>query len=170
VRPHDRKPCAMAGIVYLKLTGKVSNVIEGKSIKPGLENWIECTAFRINITKPHDRNTGFPSGRRYYEPITFVKDIDKATPRIASALITNDEITEAEFRFYDSINGAETLVYTIKTQKGTIASQRQFSSDTYDPALTDRPPQEEIGLVFQSITGEWHDGNFTWADNWGATV
>ena len=111
----------MAGIVYLKLTGQSQGVIEGKSVNPdfGRENAIECTAFRINITKPHDRNTGLSTGRRFYEPITFVKDIDKATPRIARALVTNEEITEAEFRFFDSINGAETLVYTVTTQKGT---------------------------------------------------
>lgn len=172
MRPHDRKPCAMAGIVYLKLTAKSQGVIEGKSVNPDFsrENAIECTAFRINITKPHDRNTGLSTGRRYYEPITFVKDIDKATPRIARALVTNEEITEAEFRFFDSINGAETLVYTVTTQKGTITSQRQFVSDTIDPALATRPPEEEVGLVFQSITGTWADGNIAWADNWGATT
>ena len=98
------------------------------------------------------------------------QDIDKATPRIARALVTNEEITEAEFRFFDSINGTETLVYTVTTQKGTITSQRQFVSDTIDPALATRPPEEEVGLVFQSITGTWADGNIAWADNWGATT
>jgi len=69
----------MAGIVYLKLTAKSQGVIEGKSVNPDFsrENAIECTSFRINITKPHDRNTGLSTGRRYYEPITFVKDIDQ---------------------------------------------------------------------------------------------
>ena len=85
-------------------------------------------SFRINVTKPHDRNTGFPTGRRYYEPITFVKDIDKATPQIARALITNEVIEEAQFRFFDSVGGAEALVYTVTTQNGTITSQRQFVS------------------------------------------
>ena len=159
----------MAGIVYLKLKGKTQGDIQGKSTQTGFdrENSIECTAFRINVGKPHDRSTGFPTGRRYYEPITFVKDIDKATPRIAQALITNEEIEEAEFRFFDSINGAETLVYTIKTVKGTIVSQRQFVSDTNDPALAVRPPEEEVGLVFQSITGTWADGQVSWTDSWG---
>ena len=161
----------MAGIVYLKLKGKTQGDIQGKSTQTGFdrENSIECTAFRINIGKPHDRSTGFPTGRRYYEPITFVKDIDKATPRIAQALITNEEIEEAEFRFFDSINGAETLVYTIKTLKGTITSQRQFVSDTNDPALAVRPPEEEVGLVFQSITGTWADGNIAFNDTWGSS-
>ena len=64
-------------------------------------------------------------------------------------------------------NGAETLVYTIKTLKGTITSQRQFVSDTNDPALAVRPPEEEVGLVFQSITGTWADGNIAFNDTWG---
>jgi type VI secretion system secreted protein Hcp len=168
VRPHDRKPCTVAGIVYLKLKGSQGD-IEGKSTTAGFgrENSIECTAFRFNIAKPHDRFTGFSTGRRYYEPITFVKDIDKATPRITHALITNEEIEEAEFRFFDSVAGTETLVYTIKTLKGTITSQRQFVSDTNDPALALRPPEEEVGLTFQSITGTWADGNIAFNDTWG---
>jgi type VI secretion system secreted protein Hcp len=162
----------MAGIVYLKLKGKVHGDINGKSTDPDFnrEGSIECTSFRINITKPHDRTTGLATGRRYYEPITFVKDIDKATPLIAQALTTNEVIEQAEFRFFDSVGGAETLVYTVTTQNGTIVSQRQFVSDTIDPVLANRPPEEEVGLVFQSITGKWEDGNLSWSDNWGQTT
>lgn len=170
MRPHDRKPCSVAGIVYLKLTGKVQQLIQGLSTNPDFDRAgsIECTAFRLNIVTPRDRGTGLSTGRRYYEPITFVKNFDQATPAIAKALVENEAIETAEFRFFDMVNGVEKLVYTILTEGGGISSQRQFVSDTVDPALAARPPQEEVGLVFQKISWTWDDPPVVAHDTWGS--
>jgi type VI secretion system secreted protein Hcp len=159
----------MAGIVYLKLIGNVQNQIKGSSTNPDFsrKDSIECMSFDLRIVSPHDKPTGLASGRRYYEPLLFVKDIDQATPAIARALTTNESILSAEFRFFDVVNGTEKLVYTMLTQGGHIVSQRQLV-DPFDPALSSRPPQERVGLVFQSITGTWDDPSVAWTDTWAA--
>jgi type VI secretion system secreted protein Hcp len=159
----------MAGIVYLKLMGKVQNQIKGSSTDQnfGRKDAIECKSFTLNVIRPHDRPTGLATGRRLYEPIQFIKDIDQATPGISKALVTNEEILSAEFRFFDVVNGTEKLVYTILTTGGRIVSQRQLAN-ALDAALLSRPPQEEVGLVFQSITGTWDDPNIVFTDTWAA--
>lgn len=161
----------MAGIVYLKLIGKVQNQIKGSSADPnfGRKDSIECRSFALNIIKPHDRLTGLQTGRRYYEPIQFIKDLDQATPGISKALVTNEEILSAEFRFFDVVNGQEKLVYTILAAGGRIVSQRQLNDAlAQNAAVSSRPPQEEVGLVFQSITGTWDDPNVVFNDTWAA--
>jgi type VI secretion system secreted protein Hcp len=160
----------MAGFVYLKLKGAKQGDIKGSSAEHTLEreDSIECTSFSLPIVSPRDRATGLASGRRYYEPIRFVKNFDKATPCIASAIVMNEMIERAEFKFFDVVNGTEALIYTILAENGAISAHRQFVSDTLDPASASRPPQEEVSLVFKSITGTWADGPVSWHDTWGA--
>jgi len=160
----------MAGFVYLKLTGNKQGEIKGSSTNADFErlNSIECTAFTLKVVSPRDKATGLASGRRYYEPILFVKNIDQATPAIANALVGNEVITSAEFRFFGVDAGVEALVYTVKAENGRISSQRQFVSDTLDPALGSRSPQEEVGLVFTKITWSWASPAVSGQDIWGA--
>jgi type VI secretion system secreted protein Hcp len=160
----------MAGIVYLKLTGNKQGEIQGSSTNTDFdrEHSIECTAFTFKVISPRDKATGLASGRRYYEPIQFVKNIDQATPGIARALVENEVITSAQFRFFGVESGAEKLVYTVLAENGRISSQRQFVSDTLDPALASRPPQEEVGLVFTQITWSWDSPAISGQDTWGA--
>jgi type VI secretion system secreted protein Hcp len=162
----------MAGLVYLKLTGNKQGEIQGSSTNTDFsrEHSIECTAFTLKVVSPRDKATGLASGRRYYEPILFMKNIDQATPGIARALVENEVITSAEFRFFgvDATTGVEALVYTVTAESGRISSQRQFVADTLDPALMSRPPQEEVGLVFTKITWSWANPAISGQDTWGA--
>ncbi len=158
----------MAGFVYLKLKGAKQGDIKGSSTEQTLERTdsIECTSFSLPIVSPRDRATGLASGRRYYEPIRFTKNFDMATPCIASAITTNELIEKAEFKFFDVVSGSEALIYTIEALNGAISAHRQFVSDTLDPVSASRPPQEEVSLVFKSITGTWAAPANSWQDTW----
>jgi type VI secretion system secreted protein Hcp len=153
--------------LFLKASG---NDIQGNSsqVSLGRENSIECLSFESSVITAREKGSGMATGRRQHNPIVFLKRIDKATPLIAKALCTN-EVIVGKFKFFrpnPTGDGTTQQFYTIDIAEGRIASQRQLSPNTIVPASTLEPPQEEVTIVFGSITWTYEDGGITHADTW----
>ena len=84
----------MALNAYLRLKGAKQGVIQGSSTQRGQEGKIVVVASNHEIIVPRDAATGLATGKRQHAPIIITKEIDKASPLLYTALVTNEQITE----------------------------------------------------------------------------
>lgn len=135
----------------------------------GREDSIECLSFQDGTRAARESFNGAASGRRNYEPIRFTKRFDKSTPLIAKALCNNEDI-KAEFKFFRPSpkgDGTTEHFFTIALEGARIAFIERNSPDCIDPALSNHPPVEEVGLVFNKViwtyetTGAAHDDSWS---------
>lgn len=148
--------------VYLSLKAN-GNDIQGESTvtSQGRANTIECMAFEFAVEISRAGATA--TGRRTYEPIRFVKRIDKSTPLLYKAL-TQNEVVEGKFRFFrpsPTGDGTTQHFYTIEFKNGRIASVRNSVDNLSHP---NQAPTEEVTIVFQSITWTYEIGGITHHD------
>jgi type VI secretion system secreted protein Hcp len=159
----------MAQTVHLYLTAN-GTAIPGDSSQTSLgrENSIECLYFDERCLTNREATTSMATGRRQYEPLTIRKAIDKSSPLIVKALVENQAI-DAIFKFFrpnPNGDGTTEQFYTISIKQGRIASVRTYLPFTLDPAVANQPAQEEVTMVFQSISWRYTNGGITFEDKW----
>lgn len=121
---------------------------------------IECQSFGFGISVPIDSATGAAAGRRQYSPITLVKRIDKASPLLMKALVTN-QIIDGVFKFFrppaDGKSASEHF-YTIEIKHGRVESVAQNGGSDV--------PTETVAFGFRAITCTFVKGGVTHSDDW----
>jgi type VI secretion system secreted protein Hcp len=146
---------ALAETVFMTARGSRQGDIQGGVTQRGREGSMQCTGFTSAIASPRDAASGLATGRRQIEPIRCTKRIDRASPQLLSALLTNEVLTNVTFRFLQRApNGAETVAYTVALTNASVASVRQF----LDP---DGLAQEEVSLAYQQGTVTFEQGGVT---------
>lgn len=165
----------MALNAYLILKGAKLGAINGGVTEKGKENSIEVHSFNVEIDSPRDATTGLPTGKRQHDPLVIVKVLDKSSPLLWQALVTNENLTQFVLQFWNSVpvqtgvgTGADTMVYTITLTNASIASIRQFMADNEIPANASLPVREEISFTYQKITWTWVQGGITATDDWSS--
>ena len=144
--------------LFLEING---TKIDGENPVTSLdrENSIQVLSISNAVTTPRDAASGQLTGARQHKPITFTKRIDKSTPLLYKALTQNEQITEAQFRFYRSAQGGgEELFYTIVLQNGYVS----FVGDA--GGKSDDVPTEMVSFVFQNITWTYEPTGTTHTD------
>lgn len=163
----------MADTISLTLTGPGSDPIEGDHSETTLER--ENTIEVLSLTQPQrtafERATGLATGRRFYEPITFTKRIDRASPKLRQALAQN-QVVSGSFRWFrpNPVGGSTQHFFTIEFTNGRIVSVEARLMNTLDPALAGLPPLEEVKLVFNTITWTFEEPGIMFVDTWSATT
>ncbi len=113
----------MAMNAYLKVKGAKQGDIKGSVIRKGLEGQIQVIAVLHEIISPRDAASGQATGKRQHKPIVITKEIDRSTPLLRQALVTNERLTECQLQFYTgSSSGAERCYFTIKLTDASITS------------------------------------------------
>lgn len=163
----------MATNIALILSTTTQGTIEGDSSVTTLDrgNTIEVLSLSSTQRKAFDRATLQVTGRRFYEPLTFTKRIDRSTPKLRRALALNEVVT-AEFRWYrpdPAGAGTEQKFLTVRLQNARIVTTMLRLPDTLDPDTRNLPPLEEIAIVFNTITWTYEDGGVTFEDEWIAS-
>jgi type VI secretion system secreted protein Hcp len=153
--------------LFLKANG---TDIEGETsvLSQGRDKSIEVLSFEDGVETAREKGSGMATGRRTYKPIKITCRIGKQTPLIAKALRANETI-DAVFKFYrphPEGTGEQQHYYTIELAKGRVSDIRRVSQDTLDPARSERPPTEEIGFVFHTITHTHEVDGKTDTDEW----
>lgn len=138
VNPPD--PDSVAGT--LAITGQ----------KQGSLGQIEVTGFSHEIVSPRDPASGLATGKRQHKPIVFSKEIDKATPLLLNALVTNENLSAVKFTMMS--NGQP--VATIELLNAGI-SDYVANGDT-----------EHWSFTYQKITWTWLDTGTSASDDWEA--
>jgi len=161
----------MAETVHLYLKANGAD-IKGESTQTSLERdgSIECVYLEHAVKTAREAGTGMATGRRQYEPLVVRKRIDKSTPLIAKALCEN-QVVDGIFKFFRPSpkgDGTTEQFYTIAFKQGRIATFKQVSPDSIEPATSTDPALEEIAFVFHTISWTYTDGGITHEDTWNA--
>ncbi len=135
-------PNAVAGTVMV--TGQ----------KQGAIGPIELTGMTHEIISPRDPASGLPTGKRMHKPFVFTKELDKSSPLLLNALVTNENLTKV-------------LIGLLRNGKlvATIALTNASISDYLTQGTT-----ESWSFTYQKITWTWLDGGITAQDDWEAPV
>ncbi|APR80522.1 Hypothetical protein A7982_05869 [Minicystis rosea] len=166
----------MAMMMYAYLKGQKSGQIKGSVLQKGREDSIGVIAVSHSIVSPRDVQSGLPTGQRMHKPFVFTKELDKATPPLYNILCTNENISEAVFKFWTpqiraaSGVGSEVQHFTIKLTNANIASIDFRMANIRHPDLVKFSEYEEVALTYQKIEWTWTDGGITAEDDWLARV
>ena len=100
-----------------------------------------------------------------------VKEIDKSSPKLWSALVNNENLTTWVLRFWAAAStGMEQEIYTITLTNASISSMREYMDDNLIPANATLPMLEEVAFTYQKIQWTWTDGGITAEDDWSSPV
>ena len=173
----------MAMQAYLKLTGLKQGQIKGSITQNTRQDKIGVQAVNHQIQSPRDPATGQPSGKRQHKPFIITKELDKSSPLLYQALVTNETISDWELQFFTTaINpqtgtGSEKNHYTVKLINATISSIDFFMEHTRKNAsgqtssfAEQQPEYEKVAFTYQKIVWTWNDGGITAEDDWEQPV
>lgn len=162
----------MALNAYLTLKGQKQGAFNGPVTQKGRENSILVHSFSNEIVSPRDPASGLPTGKRMHKPINILKEVDKTSPQLWTALVSNENLTTWELKFWSpSATGVEQQIYTIELTNASIASIREYMEDNEDPAKSKLPLLEEITFTYQKIEWTWLRGTTVSAsDDWESPV
>ena len=161
----------MALNAYLTLKGQKQGTIRGSVTQKGRENSILVHAFSNEILSPRDPATGLPTGKRMHKPVVILKEVDRGSPQLWNAFVSNEDLTTWELKFWATeVDGTEKQIYTISMVNAAIASMREFMLDNEDPANSKLPLREEISFTYQKIVWTWTDASITATDDWESPV
>jgi len=140
--------------------------IEGSCDQENHKKAMMIYEFDFTAYIPSEKYDTAATGRRVYEPIRFVKEIDGATPLLMNALATGDTIKKLVFECWHIANGIEELYYKITLENATITKVHQFKKLTLDPALSHLNDMEEVFVRFGHIAMEHVIAKKAMDDNW----
>jgi type VI secretion system secreted protein Hcp len=157
----------MASSAYLTLKGQKQGDIPGSVTLKGKENTILVHAFDNEISSTRDKGSGLLSGKQQHNPLTILKEIDKSSPRLWSALVNNETLTHWQLDFWvPQAGGVSKLTYTVQLTNAMIASIHEFMEDNDIAANVSLPLLEEVTFIYEKIQWTWVDGGITAGDDW----
>ncbi len=165
-------PASAALNAYLKVKGRTLGDIKGSVNLKGREGQIAVLNSNHEIVSPRDMATGLPTGKRQHKPFVITKELDKSSPILYKALITNEILTEVELRFWrgGEKGGEAQQFYTVKLTNATIASIRFVQPSSVHVDLRHLSEYEEISFTYSKIEWTWTDGGITASDDWTARI
>lgn len=158
---------------YLTLKGQKQGTITGGVTQKGKEGTIQVQYMQSEIISPRDPASGLPTGKRQHHPFVLRKTLDQSTPKLITALVNNENISEFTLRFYKpNVQGVETQHFTIKLTNANIASFNLYHPDTMDTGAGGTAPDslEELSFTYQKIEWTWVSGGITAEDDWESPI
>ncbi len=129
----------------------------GSSEKQGREDSNDIFAMEHKIFQPFDPATGRPSSAIMHNPMTVVKVIDKSTPGLHKALVTGQNLSEVNLRWYriDPTNQVETEYFTITLSNARIVNMETFMPMSFLPKNESFRHMEKVSFVYERIERNW---------------
>lgn len=131
---------------------------------PGItQGSTEINGYSHQIVSPRDAATGQASGKRQHAPFVIVKEVDKSTPLLYHALVTNENIPSVELtlsRPNPSGDGTTQEYFKIHLTNAHVSSIVNPTNHI------DTSGMEEVSFVYQQIEWESADGGTSQTDNW----
>ena len=165
----------MALNAYLRLKAQKQGDIAGSVTLKGREKQIMVIAVEHEVVSPRDPASGLPTGKRQHKPLVITKELDRSSPLLYTALVTNENISSFTLDFLAPQSkagavGTEINAYTISLTNARIASIRTVMPNNKIPELTKLATYEEVAFTYQKITWTWNDGAITASDDWESPV
>ena len=127
---------------------------------PGKEDSISVISISHELVSPRDPATGLPTGKRQHKPLAIVKLIDRSTPLLYRALVTNEKMTTFNLAFYVTPpGGQEVKQFTIDLVNANIFFINQVNQNSNStPELMKFAEYEEVSFTYQKIIWTWSNG------------
>jgi type VI secretion system secreted protein Hcp len=162
----DQGPAGAASGNTLTVIGNVAIQGHGNTAITGGDDGTQTTMnvleFEQGIVSPRDVASGQASGKRQYKPITIVKQVDAATPRLFQACATNETLPTVTFALHPAGASADQLKVTL-----TNAACSDLTDSTAEGGTMEL---ETIHFTFQSIRIEHVIANKSFQDDWTASA
>jgi type VI secretion system secreted protein Hcp len=120
--------------------------------KQGALPQFDLQGFSHEIVSPRDPASGLPTGKRQHQPIVITKQLDASTPRLLSALVTNEDLSSVVITLDEGGNAVATVTLT----NASISDYQAHGT------------AEQWSFTYQKITWTWTDGGITASDDWEA--
>ena len=96
---------------------------------------------------PFDPASGQSTGKRQHKPLTIVKNLDKASPKLFLAAVTNENLKQVTCVFYQNNGGgAPQPFFRMQLQNARITE-----TDIGGNALTNHGIHETVSMRFEKI-------------------
>jgi type VI secretion system secreted protein Hcp len=159
-------PAAHAQHVYCKITGQKQGVINAGTTARGWEDYIPVLSLSSSVTMPYDVGSGQATGRRQYSPIAITKSLDRASPLLFLAAVTNENLAEVLCKFLRNNTrgtGTSDVFFELKLSNARIVSDAVSGNAQINNGI-----HESVGFIFQRIEWTYLDGGVTAVDDWEA--
>jgi type VI secretion system secreted protein Hcp len=153
---------------YMSVKGDKQGLISQKAgEQEGHEDEILCQAFKHKVHVPQDSSGGVSSGKRVHGPIIITKDVDRSTPLLYMAMVTNERLTKVTIKYYrtDPI-GAQQNHFTVELENAVIVAIEASQPNYLDTSKEKFTYTEEVSIAYQKITWTWEDGGVMSIDEW----
>jgi len=140
-------PAMAAFDAYMTLEGVKQGPIKGDRMSENIH--------LISVVRDTPMAARMATGRRMHSTITITKEIDAASPKFATALVSNETLKTVVITFEGGSGGAKTAQRIVLTN-ATILSVRKAGG------------REQITLDYQAIEVTWTNGGKTATDDWNA--
>jgi len=138
-------PAMAAFDAYMTLEGVKQGPIKGDRMSENIH--------LISVVRDTPMATRMATGRRMHSTITITKEIDAASPKFATALVTNEVFKNVTIIFVGGSGGEKTAQKIVLTN-ATMLSVRKAGG------------REQITFDYQAIEVTWQNGGKTMADDW----
>ncbi|MGH2443093.1 MAG: type VI secretion system tube protein TssD [Chloroflexota bacterium] len=151
----------------VKVTGTRQGVFAGDLNGDGLPDRLAGLKYDLQISEAYVPGSGLSAGRRQHQPLTIMKEVDKASPMFLQAMVTNEILSQVLLEFPGTLStGQSTIFYTVVLQNALVVKFHQMVGNVLDPEESNPHELEEISFTYQKITVTWTDGGVTATDDW----
>ncbi|HKS11654.1 MAG TPA: Hcp family type VI secretion system effector [Pseudomonas sp.] len=155
---------------YMTITGKKQGLISaGCSTQDSIGNRCQrAHADEIQVLSfTHNLLNNDNTQRASHEPVLITKHLDKATPLLAQALDTREEV-QCNIKFYrTNMAGTREKYFTVSLTGGLIS--QQHLDMPHSVLLADQDAQEHLAIRYREISWHHHaagtSGYATWGDH-----
>ncbi len=159
---------------YMSIKGQKQGVIVGGVTQKGRDGKIMVIAYNHEVASPRDAASGLPTGKVQHKPLEVTVEWDIATPKLYTALLTNETLPEVTIDFWTPQlmsavggTGAEVQYMTVKLTNASIAYIRSRMLNNKNPELTRYKEFAEIGFTYQKIEITNKTNGTTATGSWG---
>lgn len=150
---------------YATIEGETQGVIVGDVDDIGHENSIRIKGFGSSASADFDTGTGVPTGGRQHRPIRILKNIDPASPKLLTAMDTNETLVLVTIQFIrPSSGGSEVNFYTVQLVNAHVVSILPSHSSQTDDLNVEM--NETVSLTYEKMIVTWEDGAITGEADW----
>lgn len=133
-------------------------------------NEITCYALKGDIEIPRDPATGTPQGSRRHHGVTVTKPLDRASPLLAQALVTGEQLESVVLKlWWINSDGDEQHFYTITLEDARCVQILSDVMSTLDTNTAKFPPMEHVVFAYKKIAWEHVSAGTTGSDDGFAT-
>jgi type VI secretion system secreted protein Hcp len=146
--------------LHMTIEGAKQGAIDGPSKIKGREKSFEVLAFNHEVTLPFEQRTGTISGKRVHHPLTVLKTVDDASPKLYKA-ITNGEHLKLEIKWYrphPDGGAAEQHYFTTKLANAKLISIGPHMPNVNEKSQLGTGHLEQLSFVYDEITWTFQGG------------